>query len=332
MVSTFPQKVFLIYLFSRTNISQNIKKKNLHYVDDACEKKTTIQTTRKPEGVSLVQSLVKKVVIPAAGFGTRLKPLTQFIPKELLPIGDKPMLQHMMEMYLDAGMTEFCIITNPHKPEIREFVTGNYRSAGLPYKPNPAFYRRLKSCKICFITQPEPKGVADAISLAGEFVGNEPFGCIMPDCLLFSDTPFFSQLTDSFSNYRKNIIGTVRINPTEAKRYGNVGLLQTIPLDDRCFSIRALSGKSDTPLQVPLGQQIQKGFGGGIYLPEYFDLIDVIRPDAKGEIDDVPIHHILINENNLLGVPLEGKSFDTGHPFGFRAAVHYAGRPDWYVT
>jgi UTP--glucose-1-phosphate uridylyltransferase len=185
----------------------------------------------------------------------------------------------------------------------------------------------MKSCNVSFLVQPEPKGVADAISLARNFVGNDPFGCIMPDCLLFSEEPFLSQLMDSFSKHHKNIIGTVNVNRTEAKRYGNVGLLETNPLDDTCFFIQSLSVKSGTPLDLSKGQSIKKGFGGGIYLPEYFGFIDMLRPDSSGEIDDVPIHHMLIRENNLLGVTLKGAAFDTGHPAGYRAAVRYAGRP-----
>jgi len=275
-----------------------------------------------------VTQLVKKAVIPAAGSGTRLKPLTKYNPKELLPVGDKPILQHVVEMYLASGISQFCVITSPKKTLLQDFLTGSWHPNALPYQRDHSFYERLKNCQLFFCTQKEPYGVADAIALAEDFVGAEPFACIMPDCLLFSERPFLGQLLETFSKYRKNTIGTVLIDHLESKRYGNVGVLQATPLDDQCFSIESLSNKTRSPLKIPRGRRVQKGFGGGIYLPGYFGLIDVIRPSVEGEIDDVPIHHILIRENNLLGVPLQGEPFDTGHLLGYRAAVRFAGRPN----
>jgi UTP-glucose-1-phosphate uridylyltransferase len=117
------------------------------------------------------------------------------------------------------------------------------------------------------------------------------------------------------------------IKPGDSRRFGNVGLLRTEPAGDRSFNIVSLSDKKPGPLTANRGGSIHKGFGGGIYLPEYFELIEIIRARAKGEVDDVPIHHILISKGRLFGVLLKGTAFDAGHPLGFRAAVQYAGRP-----
>jgi UTP-glucose-1-phosphate uridylyltransferase len=110
-------------------------------------------------------------------------------------------------------------------------------------------------------------------------------------------------------------------------RFGNVGRLRTNLLDENCFSIRSLSDKTTEPLSINPGEQIHKGFGGGIYLPEYFDLVEIANRHATNdEIDDVPIHHMLIEKESLLGIALQGSPFDVGHPLGYRAAVHFAGR------
>ncbi|MBW1677388.1 MAG: NTP transferase domain-containing protein [Deltaproteobacteria bacterium] len=269
---------------------------------------------------------VTKAVIPAAGLGIRLRPLTSFTPKELLPVGGKPMIQYALEMYMAAGISEFCIIISPEKPQLKDFITGNWTPPAIPYEKDARFYKQLERCRIVFVTQSHPGGVADAVGMAKDFVGDEPFACIMPDCLLFSDRPHAQQLVQVFERYQKNVISTVFIRGADVKRFGNVGLLRTQRLDGESFLITSLSHKKPEPLTAMPGETIHKGFGGGIYLPEYFDLVEIVRALAKGEVDDVPIHQILIKQRKLLGVLLEGAAFDAGHPSGLRAAVHYAGR------
>lgn len=269
---------------------------------------------------------VTKAVIPAAGSGTRLSPLTRHTPKELLPIGGKPMIQHNLEMCMAGGITEFCLIISPRKIQLRDFVTGEWTPPALPFEKDLRFYNQIKRCRVTFATQPAPTGVADAVGLAKSFVGDDPFVCIMPDCILFSDKSHLQQLLPAFQRYGKSVVGAVLITGTETQRFGNVGILSTQEMDGECFRITSLSGKTSEPLPASPGKTICKGFGGGIYLPEYFDLIEEIRPHARNEVDDIPIHHILIERDRLLGVVLEGVAFDTGHPLGLRAAAHYAGR------
>jgi UTP--glucose-1-phosphate uridylyltransferase len=236
------------------------------------------------------------------------------------------MIQYALETQMAAGISEFCIILSPEKTQLKDFVTGNWPPPTLPFEKDDRFYERLERCRIVFVTQGRPQGVADAIGLAEDFVGNEPFMCIMPDCLLFSDKSHAQQVLHVFEKHRKNVIGTVLLQGTDVRRFGNVGVLQTQGLDDACFIITSLSDKRPEPLTTRTGETIHKGFGGGVYLPEYFELIEKTRPQAEGEIDDVPIHQTLIERGRLLGVLLQGRAFDAGHPFGFRAAVHYAGR------
>lgn len=281
--------------------------------------------TKQPESESMPSqgTSVRKAVIPAAGMGTRLRPVTLHTPKELLPIGQKPMIQYSIEMYIAAGISEFCIVTSPGKSPLVDFLTGR---GDLPFCHDGNFRRRLVDCRVVFVTQENPLGVADAIGLARDFVGDEPFACVMPDCILFSEVSHVLQLMDVFDRHKKNVIGTIHIRGADAKRFGNVGVVQSEGIDESCFLVTSLSEKKTEPLVASRGAIIHKGFGGGIYLPEYFDLIELSRSKAKGEVDDVPIHQTLISRGRLLGVLLKGVPFDAGHPLGFRAAVHYAGR------
>ncbi len=269
---------------------------------------------------------VKKAVIPAAGLGTRLRPLTHSMPKELLPVGNKPIIQHTLEMYIASGIFKFCIITSPKKSLLKDFVAGSWKPSALPYSRDTGFYQKLKACRTDFITQDEPRGIADAVALARDFVGNDPFACIMPDSLLFSERPLAMQLIEAFQRYQTDVIGTVFILGSDAECFGNVGVLETKALDDRHFAITSLSDKTQAPLVMKKDATIHKGFGGGIYFPEYFELIEAIRDQVQGELDDVPIHQILVKRGSLIGLLLEGVAFDVGHPLGFRAAVHYVGR------
>jgi len=269
---------------------------------------------------------VTKAVIPAAGLGTRLKPLTAHMPKELLPIGAKPMIQYTLEMYMASGISELCIITSPQKGLIKDFVTGDWWPPALPFSRDEVFHKNLEGCRTVFLTQKEPKGVADAISLARDFVGNEPFACVMPDCLLFSNEPMAKQLMRAFRRCKTNVMGTIFIKGDAIRCFGNVGVLQTEKADDDCPAIISLSDKKEEPLSGNPEAVIHKGFGGGIYLSEYFQLLEATRPHTEGEVDDVPIHQILARKGTLVGIPLKGVAFDAGHPLGYRAAARFAGR------
>jgi UTP--glucose-1-phosphate uridylyltransferase len=269
---------------------------------------------------------VTKAVIPAAGLGTRLAPLTRHLPKELLPVGGKPMIRHTLEAYMASGIRRLAVIISPSKDLLRAYLSENRLPSGLPFRKDTDFRRRLKSCEISFFVQEQPSGVAEAVSLTRGFVGSDPFACIMPDCLLFAGPPFPQQLVKAYERCGTNVIGTILLRGKDLGRFGNVGLLETHPVDDRLARITSLSPKRPTPLSASHPGTYHKGFGGGVYLPEYFKLADRADRDDSGELDDVPIHHAMIAENRLHGIRLEGEPFDAGHPLGLRAATHFQGR------
>jgi len=255
--------------------------------------------------------LVKKAIIPAAGLGTRMLSLTKGTPKEMLIIGSKPMIQHTVEMSLDSGIKEICVIINEKKTVIRDFLM-KYWKEYLSHK-----------CKLTFLYQSQPKGLADAVYLAKEFVGDEPFVLSMPDAILFSKTPTILQLSCAFAKYNQNVMGVIYVGSEEANLFGNVGVLDITYLEKNIFRVNKLSEKGPGTLKIDPGQTVAKSFGVGIYLPHYFHYIDAIRPQVRGELDDVPLLQRLTQDKNLLGVLLEGKGFDVGNVDGYYAANNY---------
>jgi len=263
---------------------------------------------------------IRRAVIPAAGRGTRVRGLAGILPKEMLPVRGKPMIQRAVEMHVASGISQITVILSPRKEIIRRFLMG--ADTGLPEDSgaDPEFLHLLQGVDLHFRMQHAPLGVAHAVSLANDFVGDEPFALIMPDCYLHSETPFLRQLIRMYEAHPVDMIGFFWLERQRAHEFGNVGLLDVTPLDPPLFKVRALSDKAPGVPRFS-GRRQPKGFGGGIYSPRYFDLIASKPSKPGGEIDDVPIHQNLIRKGSLFAVELEGTPFDLGNAAGYKAAL-----------
>jgi len=181
----------------------------------------------------------------------------------------------------------------------------------------------LRACKFSFFVQPSPLGVADAVSLCRDFIDDEPFALVMPDNILLDGLPVVSQMIPFFSREPRDILGAVRLETEQASRFGNVGILETEAISDeskKLLRVRHFSDKVSDPLHIPAGDRVLKNFGGGIFLPHFFDYIEKLRPHIEGELDDVPVVQAIIKEKGLLAVTLEGNGFDVGNSAGYWAA------------
>ena len=192
------------------------------------------------------------------------------------------MIQVAMETHMAAGISEFFIITSPEKPQLEHFLTGRWKPPAFPFERDLNFFRKLRQCRLVFAVQDWPTGVANAIAMAEDFVEEEPFVCIMPDCILFSDVSHTRQALDVFEKHGLNVIGTIAVQSRDVGRFGNVGILSMEKLDGNAFLITSLSDKTPEPIKAKPGETVYKGFGGGVYLPDYFGLISSIRPTAAG--------------------------------------------------
>jgi UTP--glucose-1-phosphate uridylyltransferase len=273
-------------------------------------------------------TIVRKAIIPAGGLGTRVRGITGDLPKELLTVAAKPLIVHVIEGLAASGVREIAVVISSAKESIRKFLLGN-----PPDFLDPQLDAHLKdlfkTCTFSFFIQPQPSGLAEAVSLCREFVGSEPFALIMPDNILFHGLPVMTQLMPFFSREGGDILGAISLEIEEAFRFGNVGILETETIPGKSIGFRKVSTFSDKtgePLTIPPGEKVLKNFGGSIFLPHFFDYIEECRPRAQGELDDVPVIQAILRDKGLHVVVLEGNGFDVGNPAGYWAASLHASR------
>jgi UTP--glucose-1-phosphate uridylyltransferase len=247
------------------------------------------------------------------------------LPKELLTVAAKPLIVHAIEGLAASGIHQIAVVISPAKESIRRFLLGDPPEFLAPLLD--AHLRVLfRTCEFTFFVQPIPNGLADAVSICREFIDDEPFALVMPDNILLDGLPVVSQMIPFFSREPQDMVGAIRLEAEEASRFGNVGILETeaIPGETpRISRVSQFSDKRGDPLQINPGTSVLKNFGGGIFLPHFFDYIEQCRPDAGDELDDVPVVQAIVREKGLLAVALGGNGFDVGNPAGYWAANLY---------
>ncbi|MGK7910524.1 MAG: sugar phosphate nucleotidyltransferase [Synechococcus sp.] len=253
---------------------------------------------------------VRKAIVPTAGLGTRLHPVTRTVPKELLPIGSVPMLHRAIAELVRGDVREIAIIVTSRKTAIQDYVS----TLDL-------------DCTIHFVEQPEPKGVADAILRAGEFLADEPFVFFMPDEVCFCPTSPIAALKQAYATYDQAVLGLTWVPSQWLEFFQGTGRIVTAPLNGDCYRILQLKDKSRDRLSTASDAQQksqgqQKGVGIGILDSEFLVLARQHQQvfDGQGEFDDVPIWQELVRHKRLLGVMADGAIVDAGNPLGFALA------------
>jgi len=271
---------------------------------------------------------VCKAIIPAAGLGTRMRDIAGDLPKELLVVAAKPMIVHAIEGLAASGVRQIGVVISPAKESIRQLLLGDPPEVGAPLL-EAQLEKLFRQCSFSFFVQPEPTGLADAVSLCKDYVGDEPFALVMPDNILLNAPPVISQLLPFFSRKRQDVLGAIPLGPEQASLFGNVGILatETVPGEnDRFLQVSHFSDKVSDPLQIPPQRSVLKNFAGSIFLPHFFDYIEECRPRATGELDDVPVIQAILRDEGLCAAVLEGDGFDVGNPAGYLAAQLHTSR------
>ena len=168
--------------------------------------------------------MVRKAIVPAAGYGTRNLPITKAIPKEMFPLGLKPAIHHIVEEAVQSGIEQLLIIISHSKHSILDYFDRSVELEDFLKSNNKEHmlkHLELPKIDITYIQQPYAKGLGDAIRLGKEFVGDEPFGILLPDDFVLSDrTPALKQLIDVFNETNSSVLGLKQVNPEQLKKYG----------------------------------------------------------------------------------------------------------------
>lgn len=268
---------------------------------------------------------IKKVVIPAAGLGTRFLPATKAQPKEMLPVVDKPAIQYIVEEAVASGIEDILIITGRAKRAIEDHFDKSYELEHyLTDKGKTEIAEQLEyissMVNIYYIRQKSPKGLGHAINCAKGFVGNEPFGVMLGDDLVYSPKPLLKHLMEVYEKYCCSVLAVQEVPAEDISKYGIISPL----LEDNENSIFKVEDLVEKPPQDKAPSNLGI-IGRYILTPEIFDILYTLPPGAGGEIQLTDALRILNKTQPVIASKFVGKRYDTGSLIGyFQANIEYA--------
>ncbi|PLR80625.1 UTP--glucose-1-phosphate uridylyltransferase [Bacillus canaveralius] len=258
---------------------------------------------------------VKKAIIPAAGLGTRFLPATKAMPKEMLPIVDKPTIQYIVEEAIESGIEDIIIVTGKGKRAIEDHFDNAFElEQTLLNKEKFELLEKVqapsKLVDIHYIRQKEPKGLGHAVWCARNFIGNEPFAVLLGDDIVQADTPCLKQLIDQYERTHSSIIGVKRVSENETNRYG---IIDPIDQQGRSFQVRNFVEK---PKQGTAPSNLAI-IGRYIFTPEIFMFLEKQEIGAGGEIQLTDAIQNLNQIQRVFAFEFEGERYDVGEKLGF---------------
>lgn len=262
--------------------------------------------------------MIKQAVIPAAGLGSRFLPVTKNIPKELLPLVNRPCLQQVIDEAIKAGVEEFVIVISPEKTLVKSYFSPNeHLNHWLQKRGQTDYYDMLKhietKAKYTFVIQEEPLGLGHAVHCAREVICDDYFFVLLPDDIIDTDTPVCSQLSSVFRDHPKPIVSVMEVAWNDVHRYG---IVQASPITERIGTVTSIIEKPSRQI-APSNLAVI----GRYLLPKYiFKLIEETKPGAGGEIQLTDAIKELIAEEGLISYAFEGDRYDTGNPAGLLKA------------
>lgn len=257
---------------------------------------------------------VRKAIIPAAGLGTRFLPATKAMPKEMLPIVDKPTIQYIVEEAINAGIEDILIVTGKGKRAIEDHFDNSFElEQNLLSKGKVELLNEVQkpsNVDIHYIRQKEPKGLGHAIWCARKFIGNEPFAVLLGDDIVQSETPCLKQMIDQYDRFSSSMLGVQSVNPEEVSRYG---IVDGKEISKQLYTINALVEKPPME-EAPSNLAIM---GRYILTPRIFDILQNQTPGAGGEIQLTDAIATLNQFEAVYAYEFEGKRYDVGEKLGF---------------
>lgn len=262
---------------------------------------------------------VRKAVIPAAGLGTRVLPISKAMPKEMLPIVDKPAIQYIVEEAVRSGIEDILIITNRGKDIIEDHFD---HVVELEQRLEATGKSRLleeiqaisRLANIYFIRQKETKGLGHAVNCARSFVGDEPFAVLYGDDVIIGDDPACGQLCRAYEEFGLGVVGIKEVTPEQITKYSS---LKVEGLRDNLYKVTDMIEKPSPDKVLSLFSIL----GRCVLPPEIFDILDETKPGAGGEIQLTDAMLQLARTKGMTGVDYTGKRYDMGNKLGILQAT-----------
>lgn len=259
-------------------------------------------------------SKVRKAIIPAAGLGTRFLPATKAMPKEMLPIVDKPTIQYIVEEAIESGIEDIIIVTGKGKRAIEDHFDNAFELEQNLYEKGKhellEEVQRSAKVDIHYIRQKEPKGLGHAVWCARKFIGDEPFAVLLGDDIVVSDTPCLKQLIQQYELGGHSVIGVQPVPAEETYRYGIVEPLSSF---GRLYEVKQLIEKP-APGTAPSNLAIM---GRYVLTPDIFKFLEDIEIGAGGEMQLTDAIQQLNQLHGVYAYDFEGIRYDVGEKIGF---------------
>ncbi|GGG08191.1 UTP--glucose-1-phosphate uridylyltransferase GalU [Paenibacillus aceti] len=266
---------------------------------------------------------IRKAIIPAAGLGTRFLPVTKAMPKEMLPIVDKPTIQYIVEEAVASGIEDIIIVTGKGKRAIEDHFDNSFElEYNLSEKKKWDLLEEVRKSSemadIHYIRQKEPKGLGHAIWCARKFIGDEPFAVLLGDDIVESEVPCLKQMMDVYNYERASVVGVQPVPWEEVSRYG---VVDASALRDRVYLAKQLVEKPAADL-APSNLAIM---GRYILTPKIFDILGEQQVGVNGEIQLTDAISRLGELERIVAYDFEGTRHDVGEKLGFiKTTLHYA--------
>lgn len=273
---------------------------------------------------------IRKAVIPAAGLGTRFLPATKALPKEMLPIVDKPAIQYIVEEAVMSGIESIIIVTGRNKKAIEDHFDKSVElEQVLKDKGKSELLKQVQgiggTASIHYIRQKEPLGLGHAVLCARHFIGNEPFAVLLGDDIMVSQRPAIRQLMDVYDTTGKQVVGVRTVPQEDVSKYG---IIAGASSGTQVQEVTGLVEKP-APEQAPSRSAV---IGRYVLDPSIFPILENMKPGAGGEYQLTDALHEMAWRRGLLALELEGRRYDIGDKAGYLEAVLEMGmqREDLY--
>lgn len=261
---------------------------------------------------------ITKAIIPAAGLGTRVLPASKAVPKEMLPIVDKPAIQYIVEEAVAAGITDILIITNRGKGVIEDHFDHSIELENMlkDKKKDKQLEEITSVCNLAniyFLRQKETKGLGDAVLRAKQFVGNEPFAVLYGDDVIIGESPAIAEMCVAYEKYGKSVVGIKEVPDEAVVKYCS---LKVEPLEKDIFAVSDMIEKPSIYNKLSNYSIL----GRCILEPEIFDILEKTPFGVGGELQLTDAMKTVATKKGMIGVVFSGERHDMGNKFGMLKA------------